>query len=94
MLNLYDNNGRIPFDKDRQAVAAFMANHVEPNTVPFMAGRQADVAGRRRLLRCQGPGAHDRQFILELFTHSMLKTWQFFASDLSLHRHGSLPATR
>jgi ribonucleoside-diphosphate reductase alpha chain len=35
MLNLYDSNGRIPFDKDHQAVAAFMANHVEPNTVPF-----------------------------------------------------------
>ena len=35
MLNLYDSNGRIPFDKDHQAVAAFMASHVAPNTVPF-----------------------------------------------------------
>ena len=28
MLNLYDSNGRIPFDKDHQAVAAFMTSHV------------------------------------------------------------------
>ena len=31
MLNLYDSAGRIQFDKDRQAVDAFIATHVRPN---------------------------------------------------------------
>lgn len=33
MLNLYDNAGRIQFDKDHQAVDAFMATHVRSNSV-------------------------------------------------------------
>lgn len=35
MLNLYGSDGRIQFDKDRDAVRAFMATHVEPNTKGF-----------------------------------------------------------
>ena len=35
MLNLYDSAGRIQFDKDRQAVDAFMTTHVRPNSVAF-----------------------------------------------------------
>ncbi|MDI7660182.1 class 1b ribonucleoside-diphosphate reductase subunit alpha [Cronobacter universalis] len=35
MLNLYDADGRIQFEKDREAVAAFMAAHVEPRSVTF-----------------------------------------------------------
>lgn len=35
MLNLYDSAGRIQFDKDRQAVDAFIATHVRPNSVTF-----------------------------------------------------------
>lgn len=31
MLNLYDSEGRIPFEKDRRAVEAFMATCVQPN---------------------------------------------------------------
>ncbi|WP_426385431.1 class 1b ribonucleoside-diphosphate reductase subunit alpha [Franconibacter helveticus 513] len=35
MLNLYDKAGRIQFKKDKEAVAAFMAQHVLPNSVAF-----------------------------------------------------------
>ena len=35
MLNLYDSEGRIPFEKDRRAVEAFMATQVQPNTLAF-----------------------------------------------------------
>ncbi|MDU6926576.1 class 1b ribonucleoside-diphosphate reductase subunit alpha [Franconibacter helveticus] len=35
MLNLYDKAGRIQFEKDKEAVAAFMAQHVLPNSVAF-----------------------------------------------------------
>lgn len=38
MLNLYDNAGRIQFEKDHQAVDAFMTNHVQPNSVVFASG--------------------------------------------------------
>lgn len=35
MLNLYDADGRIQFEKDREAVAAFMTAHVVPRSVTF-----------------------------------------------------------
>ena len=35
MLNLYDKAGRIQFEKDAEAVAAFMAGHVRPNSRTF-----------------------------------------------------------
>lgn len=35
MLNLYDVNGKIQFDKDKEAVKAYFLDHVNPNTVFF-----------------------------------------------------------
>ena len=35
MLNLFDSDGRIQFDKDRDAVRAFITTHVDPNTKRF-----------------------------------------------------------
>ncbi|MCL2594109.1 MAG: class 1b ribonucleoside-diphosphate reductase subunit alpha [Promicromonosporaceae bacterium] len=35
MLNLYDANGQIQFDKDREAVRQYFRQHVTPNTVQF-----------------------------------------------------------
>jgi ribonucleoside-diphosphate reductase alpha chain len=35
MLNLYDREGRIQFEKDSQAVDAFFTAHVIPNSVTF-----------------------------------------------------------
>lgn len=35
MLNLYSEDGKIQFDKDREAVQAYMRDYVEPNTLHF-----------------------------------------------------------
>ena len=90
MLNLYDSNGRIPFDKDHQAVAAFMANHVEPNTVPFTSQDDkltwlvAEGYYDARVL-----ARYDRSFILALFAYAQgygfrfqtfLGAWKFYTS--------------
>ncbi|WP_213223152.1 class 1b ribonucleoside-diphosphate reductase subunit alpha [Klebsiella grimontii] len=90
MLNLYNSNGRIPFDKDHQAVAAFMTSHVEPKTVPFTT--QDD-----KLTWLVAEGYYDarvltrypRSFILALFAHAhsygfrfqtFLGAWKFYTS--------------
>ena len=35
MLNIYDNNGKIQFDKDREAAKSYFLDHVNQNTVFF-----------------------------------------------------------
>ena len=35
MLNLYDENGQIQFDKDKEAARQFFLQHVNQNTVFF-----------------------------------------------------------
>ena len=35
LLNLYDENGQIQFDKDREAANQFFLQHVNQNTVYF-----------------------------------------------------------
>lgn len=37
MLNLYDSEGRIPFEKGRQAVEVFMIARVQPSTFSFIS---------------------------------------------------------
>ena len=39
MLNLYDDQGRIQFDKDRQAEREYIERHVRPNTISFESTR-------------------------------------------------------
>ena len=38
MLNLYDADGNIQFDKDREAAKQFFLQHVNQNTVFFTSG--------------------------------------------------------
>lgn len=90
MLNLYDAQGRIQFDKDKQAVASFMAHHVLPNSVEF-TNQQA----RLRWLveeNYYDPAVLNRYseaFILQLFAHAhsagfqfqtFLGAWKFYTS--------------
>ncbi|MDM4219066.1 class 1b ribonucleoside-diphosphate reductase subunit alpha [Klebsiella pasteurii] len=90
MLNLYNSNGRIPFDKDHQAVAAFMTSHVEPKTVPFttqddkLTWLVAESYYDARVLT-----RYPRSFILALFAHAhsygfrfrtFLGAWKFYTS--------------
>ncbi|WP_249823665.1 DHA2 family efflux MFS transporter permease subunit [Escherichia coli] len=90
MLNLYDSAGRIQFDKDRQAVDAFIATHVRPNSVTFSSQQQ-------RLNWLVNEGYYDesvlnrysRDFVITLFTHAhtsgfrfqtFLGAWKFYTS--------------
>lgn len=90
MLNLYDKAGRIQFEKDKDAVAAFMAQHVAPNSVAF-ASPQA------RLDYLLAEGYYDKTvlqrynpaFVDALFAHAhesgfqfqtFLGAWKFYTS--------------
>ena len=90
MLNLYDSAGRIQFDKDRQAVDAFMTTHVRPNSVAFSSQQQ-------RLNWLVNEGYYDesvlnrysRDFVITLFAHAhasgfrfqtFLGAWKFYTS--------------
>ncbi|WP_312983546.1 class 1b ribonucleoside-diphosphate reductase subunit alpha [Atlantibacter sp.] len=90
MLNLYDPQGRIQFEKDKQAVASFMAHHVLPNSVAF-TNQQA----RLRWLveeNYYDPAVltrYSEDFILQLFAHAhsagfqfqtFLGAWKFYTS--------------
>lgn len=90
MLNLYDSQGRIQFDKDKQAVAAFMAHHVLPNSVEF-----DNQTTRLRWLvveKYYDPAVLARYsdaFIVQLFAHAhnagfqfetFLGAWKFYTS--------------
>ncbi|WP_313049610.1 class 1b ribonucleoside-diphosphate reductase subunit alpha [Atlantibacter subterraneus] len=90
MLNLYDAQGRIQFDKDKQAVASFMAHHVLPNCVEF-SSQQA----RLRWLveeNYYDPAVLTRyreDFVIQLFAHAhsagfqfqtFLGAWKFYTS--------------
>ncbi|MFP8217703.1 class 1b ribonucleoside-diphosphate reductase subunit alpha [Klebsiella quasipneumoniae] len=90
MLNLYDSEGRIPFEKDRQAVEAFMATQVQPNTLAFAS--QEDKLSwlvREGYYVPQVLAGYDRGFVLALFDHArraafrfqtFLGAWKFYTS--------------
>ena len=90
MLNLYDKAGRIQFDKDHQAVEAFFASHVRPNSMAFASQQE-----RLETLVDEGYydasvlARYDRAFVLKLFNHAhasgfrfqtFLGAWKFYTS--------------
>ncbi|WP_254711409.1 class 1b ribonucleoside-diphosphate reductase subunit alpha [Pantoea cypripedii] len=90
MLNLYDADGRIQFDKDHEATQQFFLQHVQPNTVPF-----ASAAERLRYLVAEGYyeaavlNQYDFNFLCQLHDeadawgfrfHTFLGAWKFYTS--------------
>ncbi|MHA1010993.1 class 1b ribonucleoside-diphosphate reductase subunit alpha [Enterobacter roggenkampii] len=90
MLNLYDREGRIQFDKDREAVDAFFAAHVRPNSVTFASQDE-------RLDHLVNEGYYDARvltryahaFVVKLFERAhasgfrfqtFLGAWKFYTS--------------
>ncbi|HCM9479588.1 TPA: class 1b ribonucleoside-diphosphate reductase subunit alpha [Enterobacter roggenkampii] len=90
MLNLYDREGRIQFEKDREAVDAFFAAHVRPNSVTFASQDE-------RLDHLVNEGYYDarvltryaRAFVMKLFERAhasgfrfqtFLGAWKFYTS--------------
>ncbi len=90
MLNLYDEDGKIQFSKDREAVDAFFNAHVRPNSVTF-----ASPQARLDYLLREGyydPGVlarYESSVVLALFAHAhasgfrfqtFLGAWKFYTS--------------
>ena len=90
MLNLYDKAGRIQFEKDAEAVSAFMESHVRPQTRTF-----ANQDARLDWLVAEGYydartlARFDRPFVVDLFAHAhasgfrfktFLGAWKYYTS--------------
>ncbi|MCS2155741.1 class 1b ribonucleoside-diphosphate reductase subunit alpha [Scandinavium sp. H11S7] len=90
MLNLYDKAGRIQFEKDAEAVSAFMESHVRPQTRTF-----ANQDARLNWLVAEGYyddrtlARFDRAFVVDLFAHAhasgfrfktFLGAWKYYTS--------------
>ncbi|MCS2159976.1 class 1b ribonucleoside-diphosphate reductase subunit alpha [Scandinavium sp. H11S7] len=90
MLNLYDKAGRIQFEKDAEAVSAFMESHVRPQTRTF-----ANQDARLDWLVAEGYyddrtlARFDRAFVVDLFAHAhasgfrfktFLGAWKYYTS--------------
>ena len=78
MLNLYDANGQIQFDKDREAARAYFLQHVNQNTVFFH-----DFDERLRYLidneyyEAEVIDQYSREFIAELRDHAFKQKFRF-----------------
>ncbi|WP_084936499.1 class 1b ribonucleoside-diphosphate reductase subunit alpha [Pantoea rwandensis] len=76
MLNLYDADGRIQFEKDHEATRQFFLQHVQPNTVQF-----ASAGERLRYLVAEGYyeatvlNQYDFNFLCQL--HNEADAWGF-----------------
>ncbi|MCW1973613.1 UNVERIFIED_ORG: ribonucleoside-diphosphate reductase alpha chain [Pantoea agglomerans] len=90
MLNLYDADGRIQFDKDQQAARQFVIQHVQPNTQHF-----ASIAERLRYLVAEGYyeasvlnqydfnfvcGLHDEADAWGFAFKTFLGAWKYYTS--------------
>lgn len=90
MLNLYDQAGRIQFEKDSEAVTAFMETYVRPTTRTF-ANQDArlDWLLAHQYYDKQVLDRYSRAFVVDLFAHAhasnfrfktFLGAWKFYTS--------------
>ncbi|KNC88225.1 class 1b ribonucleoside-diphosphate reductase subunit alpha [Trabulsiella odontotermitis] len=78
MLNLYDAQGRIQFDKDREAVAAFMNTHVQPNSVVFDSqDARLDWLVDEGYYDANVLARYSRAFVIALFADAHASGFQF-----------------
>ncbi len=90
MLNLYDREGRIQFDKDHEAVDAFFAAHVRPNTVTFGSQQERlDYLVKEGYYEERALARYDRAFVVKLFERAhasgfrfqtFLGAWKYYTS--------------
>ncbi|WP_368743524.1 class 1b ribonucleoside-diphosphate reductase subunit alpha [Enterobacter asburiae] len=90
MLNLYDREGRIQFEKDREAVDAFFAAHVRPNSVTFASqNERLDYLVNEGYYDARTLTRYDRAFVVMLFEHAhasgfrfqtFLGAWKYYTS--------------
>ncbi|WLZ34700.1 class 1b ribonucleoside-diphosphate reductase subunit alpha [Enterobacter hormaechei] len=90
MLNLYDREGRIQFDKDREAVDAFFAAHVRPNSIVFGSQQERlDWLVKEGYYEERVLTRYDRAFVVVLFERAhasgfrfqtFLGAWKYYTS--------------
>ncbi|EPN8564219.1 class 1b ribonucleoside-diphosphate reductase subunit alpha [Enterobacter hormaechei] len=90
MLNLYDREGRIQFDKDREAVDAFFAAHVRPNSIVFGSQQERlDWLVKEGYYEERVLTRYDRAFVVALFERghasgfrfqTFLGAWKYYTS--------------
>ena len=90
MLNLYDREGRIQFEKDREAVDAFFAAHVRPNSVTFASqNERLDYLVNEGYYDARTLTRYDRAFVVKLFERAhasgfrfqtFLGAWKYYTS--------------
>ncbi|QXB21627.1 class 1b ribonucleoside-diphosphate reductase subunit alpha [Lelliottia amnigena] len=90
MLNLYDREGHIQFGKDAEAVDAFFAAHVRPNSVPFASqDARLDYLVNEGYYEERVLTRYDRSFALNLFERAhasgfrfqtFLGAWKYYTS--------------
>ncbi|CAM7854810.1 MULTISPECIES: class 1b ribonucleoside-diphosphate reductase subunit alpha [Enterobacter] len=90
MLNLYDREGRIQFDKDREAVDAFFAAHVRPNSVAFAnQNERLDYLVNEGYYDARTLTRYERTFVVKLFERAhasgfrfqtFLGAWKYYTS--------------
>ncbi|MFZ4169480.1 ribonucleotide reductase N-terminal alpha domain-containing protein, partial [Enterobacter ludwigii] len=90
MLNLYDREGHIQFGKDHEAVEAFIATHVRPNSMTFTSqNERLDYLVKEGYYEERVLARYDRAFVETLFgqAHSrgfrfqtFLGAWKFYTS--------------
>ena len=78
MLNLYDANGKIQFDADRQAAREYFLQHVNQNTVFFHdLDEKLDYLVENKYYDPAVLAQYDRAFIKSLFQYAYSKKFRF-----------------
>ncbi|MGC0272750.1 class 1b ribonucleoside-diphosphate reductase subunit alpha [Pseudactinotalea sp. Z1739] len=78
MLNLYDADGNIQFDKDREAARAYFLQHVNQNTVFFHNLREKlDYLIENGYYETEILDAYSFEFVQDLFDYAYSKKFRF-----------------
>ena len=78
MLNLYDENGKIQFDKDKQAARAYFLDHVNQNTVFFHSlEEKLDYLVEHEYYDADLIGQYNFEDVKELFKHTYAYKFRF-----------------
>ncbi|WP_454165486.1 class 1b ribonucleoside-diphosphate reductase subunit alpha [Gordonia iterans] len=78
MLNLYDADGKIQFDKDREAARQYFLQHVNQNTVFFHdLDEKLDYLIKENYYEPEVLDQYDREFVKLLFGHAYGKKFRF-----------------
>ena len=78
MLNLYDADGKIQFDKDREAAREYFLQHVNQNTVFFHdLDEKLDYLVENKYYDPAVLAKYDRAFLKTLFEYAYSKKFRF-----------------